>query len=189
MRRVVILMAAMTLMVGLVAPAASAQPGGSAIVEAERGTFEYDFVDSDLCAFDVQVVGSGRYNFRIREGRGVHEQAFFVHNTFSFNETLSANGAYVTVTAHNTFNEVRAVPLGGGVFQFSDIEAGRLAIHDADGRLLGQEAGVIRGTYTFDTLNDNQPGGVFLSDVEQTLHGRFDDLDAVICAALTPSEP
>lgn len=164
--------------------AALAMPAGAAIVEADKGTFEYDFVDSTLCDFDVRVVGAGSYNYRIREGRNRQQQAFFLHNTFSFTETLSANGRHVTVTARHTINEVRAVPLGGGVFQFSDIFAGRLAVRDASGRLLGQEAGVIRGTYLFDTLNDDEPGGEFLSEVEETLHGRFDDLDGVICAAL-----
>jgi hypothetical protein len=185
MRRVVVVAAAAVMMLGLAAPAL-AQPRGSAIVEAEKGSFEYDFVESELCAFDVEVVGSGDYNFRLREGRGRQEQAFFVHNTFSFSETLSARGQYVTVTARQTFNEVRAVPLGDGIFQFSDITAGRLAVRDGSGRLLGQEAGVVRTTYTFDTLNDGEPGGEVIGEVEETLRGRFDDLDSVICAALEP---
>lgn len=185
MRRVVVLAAAVAMMLGSVAPA-SAQPRGSAIVDRDKGSFDYDFVESDLCDFDVYIVGTENYNFRIREGRGKQEQAFFVHNTLSFADTLSANDRHVTVTARQTFNEVRAVPLGGGLFQFSDIRAGRLAVRDADGRLLGQEAGVIRSTYTFDTLNDNEPGGVVIGEIEESRHGRFDDLDAIVCAALEP---
>jgi hypothetical protein len=185
MRRVVVLAAVVPLALGLVAPA-SAQPRGSAIVESDRGPFEYEEINSDLCDFDVEVVGAGRFNFRIREGRGKREQAFFVHNTYSFAETLSANGRSVTVTARQTFNEVQAVPLGGGLFEFTDITAGRFAVRDADGRLLGQEAGVVRSTYTFDTLSDNEPGGEVIGEVTQTQRGRFDDLDSAICAALAP---
>jgi hypothetical protein len=162
-------------------------PASAAIIYTDKGTFEYDVIESNICDFDVHVVGSAKYNVRIREGRNNREQAFFLHNTFSFTETLSANDRYVTVTARNNFNEVRAVPLGEGLFQFFDIFAGRLAVRDANGRLLGQEAGVVRGTYTFDTLNDDQPGGDVLSEFHLTLHGRFDDLDDAICAALAPS--
>jgi hypothetical protein len=189
MRRLVLLVATMALTTGVLAPVASAQPRGSAIVEADKGTFGYDFTESELCDFDVQVVGSGQFSYRIREGRGPDQQAYFLHNTFSFTETLRAGDRYVTVSARTTLNEVRAVPLGDGLFQFLDIFAGRLAVRNADGRLLGHEAGAIRSTYTFDTLNDDQPGGVVVGEIEDTLHGRFDDLDAVICAALAPADP
>jgi hypothetical protein len=90
------------------------------------------------------------------------------------------------VIGRETLNEVRAVPLGEGLFQFSDVSVGRLAVLDADGRLLGQEAGVIRRTYTFDTLSDDEPDGEVVGEIEQTWHGNFDDLDAIICPALQP---
>ncbi len=155
-------------------------------MESGQGTEPYAFVEEELCDFPVLIEGAFTYNYRVREGRGVHEQAFFVQNSYSFTETLSANDQYVTVTANKTFNEVRAVPLGNGVFQFTAIDVGIVTFRDADGRVLAREAGAIRGTYIFDTLNDNEPGGVFLNDLGTAYHGRFDDLDAV-CAALAPS--
>lgn len=179
-----------TLVLTLALVSALAVPANATIVESGKGSFEYDFTEEDLCAFDVDVVGSGQFNYRIRQGKNQHDQAFFLHNTFSLHETLTANGRYVTVSERRTFNETRAVPLGDGLFQFFDIFAGRFTVRGEDGKLLGHHAGVIRGTYTFDTLSDDEPGGEFLSEVEETFHGRFDDdVDAIICAALSPTGP
>jgi hypothetical protein len=183
MRRLLVMLTVSMCMMGLTGPASAA------IRESYRGSFDYDFTEEDLCDFDVEVAGVRRYNFQVREGKNSREQAFFVRNTFQINETLSANDRSVTFSERRTFNEVQAMPLGDGVFQFSDVFAGRIAVRDARGRVLAHEAGVIRTTYTFDTLSDDEPGGNVIGEVEETVRGRFgDDIDAAICAALAPSE-
>jgi hypothetical protein len=166
--------------------AVAAGPASATIVEADRGTFSYEEIDEELCGFEIEIVGSVTFNYRIRQGKQRHDQAYFFHGVRSFEEQLSVGDRYVTVSFRGTFNETRAVPLGDGLFQFSDVEAVSLTIRDADGRVLAREAGVIRSTYTFDTLNDDAPGGEVIGGIDSTFHGRFDDADAAICAALVP---
>jgi hypothetical protein len=182
MRRVSVALATLGLL------AVTAGPVSATIVESGKGSFDYGFTETELCAFDVEVTGSGTFNFRIRQGKNTRDQAFFLQNVETFDEQLTAGDAYVTVSARGTFNETRAIPLGDGVFRFHDLWAGTFTLRDADGGLLVREAGVIRRTYTFDTLNDDEPGGEVIGEVEETLHGRFsEDADAIIRAALEPS--
>jgi hypothetical protein len=164
--------------------AVAAGPASATIVEADRGTFSYEEIDEELCGFEIEIVGSGSFQYRIREGKQRHDQAYFLQARQTFEERITAGDRYVTVSFRGTFNETRAVPLGDGVFQFSDVEAVSLTVRGADGRVLGREAGAIRSTYTFDTLNDDAPGGEVIGDVDRTFHGRFDDLDDIICDAL-----
>jgi hypothetical protein len=164
----------------------AAGPASATIVESDRGTYTYEFTD-DFCGFDVDVVGSGSYDLRIREGKNRQQQAYFLHVVDTWEERLTAGDRYVTVTFRVTVNETRAVPLGDGLFRFSDVVAVSAAVRDADGRVLAREAGAVRSTYDFDTLSDDAPGGEIIGDVERTFHGRFDDIGAAICDALAPA--
>lgn len=166
--------------------AVAAGPASATIVESDRGTYTYDFTD-DFCGFDVDVVGSGSFHLRIREGKNRQQQAYFLHVVDTWDERLTAGDSYVTLTARLTFNETRAVPLGDGLFRFSDVQALSVTVRGADGRVLAREAGVTRSTYDFDTLNDDAPGGEIIGDVDRSFHGRFDDIDAAICDALAPA--
>jgi hypothetical protein len=164
-------------------------PATATIIERDRDSYTYQFTDDELCGFDVEVSGEGTFHYHLRQGKNQRDQTFFVHVTDHGTETLTAGEMSVTLSFRLSFRDVRAVPLGDGLFRFSDVEAGTVVLRDADGKPIAREAGAVRATYVFDTLNDDQPGGDLIGEVDRTFHGRFVDLDAAICAALTPSEP
>jgi hypothetical protein len=167
--------------------AVAAGPASATIIESDRGTYTYDFTDDELCGFPVDGVGSGSYHLRIREGKNRQQQAYFLHVVDTWEERLTAGDRYVTLSFRVTFKETQAVPLGDGLFRFSDVAAVSGTLRAADGRVLAREAGAVRTTYDFDTLNDDAPGGEIIGGVDETFHGRFDDFGTAICDALDPA--
>jgi hypothetical protein len=124
-----------------------------------------DSFSYDDCGFvvDVEVVFSGR--FSIREGKNQRETAFFVHDNYRYHEVHTSAQGTITISGNGNFNETRAIPLGGNLFEFHAINAGQpFTIRDADGNILIRDRGVVRFTAVFDTEGDDVPGGIFISE-------------------------
>jgi hypothetical protein len=62
------------------------------------------------------------------------------------------------------------------------IQAGQpFVVYNSDGQVVLRDRGVIRFTYLFDTLGDNEPGGVFVQDVDVRVNGPHPGFDADFC--------
>jgi hypothetical protein len=162
-----------------------AVPAGATVVEQGRYTDEpYEFSYDD-CGFDVAVEGSSSGQFRIRQGKGKTDSAFFLHDNFSFTETHTnpATGEFFTITANAVYNEVKARRVEGNVFEFESVEAGQFRFYDSAGRLVARERGNIHHRILFDTGGDDIPGGVEVADLGESVHGpHVEDF----CGLITP---
>ena len=170
---------------------------GLAVVPAANATMfeQFRFVDDPysfdetICGIDVHGVGTATGAGRTRTGKGKFDSAFFLHVNFAYSETWTAdNGQFVTVTGKSNNNEVKAVPLGDNVFRFTDTQAGQpFRLYDPEGNLLMRDRGLIRVTFDFDTLGDDEVGGELVQDVDLSIRGPhpgFDD--ATLCPVLVP---
>jgi hypothetical protein len=161
-------------------------PGASATV-VERGTYSDEYAFSyDDCGFPVDVAGSDAGHFRIRAGKGKLATAFFVNDNYSYRETHTNadTGKSVTIVGNAVFNEVKAKPLGGNLFEFTAVEAGRpFTLYDSAGNVVARDRGVIRHHAIFDTGGDNVPGAELIEELEPEVHGPhpgFDDFCGLI---------
>jgi hypothetical protein len=147
---------------GLVILVTLAAPAPAKIIERER--YEGTFTDShDDCGFPVHVEGSFSGLFLLREANRHLAGAFLFVDNFSWEEVHTGNGRSITLRGHGVVNEHGAVEFDGSIFEFHTIVAGQpLAIYDANGKLVLRDRGVIRITYLFDTLGDDEPGGNFV---------------------------
>lgn len=165
-----------------------AAPAGARVIERGFYTDEPYSFSYDDCGFPVDVEGSASGHFRIRAGKGKTATAFFVSDNFSYSETHTnaATGAFVTITGNAVFNEIRAIRLGGSVFEFEAVEAGQpFRLYDSDGNLVAVDRGSIHHHAIFDTEGDDEVGGVFIEELEPEVHGPhpgFDDF----CGLITP---
>jgi hypothetical protein len=93
-------------------------------------------------------------------------QFFRFTNKVSFTDTITnpETGDYVTVSGDVLSKEIQPRALGDGVFAYVSHDVGRLVYRDASGQVLARESGVIVTEYTFDTLNDAEPGGEPLTE-------------------------
>jgi hypothetical protein len=167
-----------------VAPAAQ----GAIFDRVQFADIPYAF-DDEICGIAVQIEGTVSGHSMVRIGKGALDSAFFEHTNAAYRETwTAANGSSVTVTGNANFNEVKAVPLGGSVFRFSQVEAGQpFRLYDSQGNLLLRDRGAIRFTVVFDTLGDATPGGIVIEELEPSVRGPhpgFDD--ATLCPVLVP---
>ena len=154
-------------MIGVMVPAQA-----SATI-AERGSFHDEFSDTYTdCGFSVHVEGTADGQYRIRAGSADAASAFFLLSRVSWREVHTANGTSITLSGHSLYNEPQAVRVDGSTFEFVSIEAGQpFSIRDAAGELILRDRGVIRHTYLFDTEGDDEPGGVFIEDVDVQVGG------------------
>ena len=162
---------------------------------AEGAIYErFRFVDEPytdklrVCGLDVQVQGTASGHGRVRIGTGARETAFFGQSVVEFSETWTVDGNTVTVTGKSVFNETKATPLGGTLFDFRAIEAGQpFRLYDADGNLVLRDRGAIEFRIVFDTLGDDAPGGVLVDESEPVLRGPHPGFeDETLCPVLLP---
>jgi hypothetical protein len=168
--------------------AIGATPAQATVVE--RGSYSNEpYSDSySDCGFDVAVEGTQTGHYRIRAGKGKKDSAFFVSDNYSYVETHTnvETGEFVTITGNGVFNEVKATRVSGNVFEFVAVEAGQpFRLYDSNGRLVARDRGSIRYRTLFDTLGDDQPGGVFIEDLGADAHGPHPGLDD-FCGLITP---
>ena len=151
----------------------SASPAVAKVIDRGPYSGEYAFSYDD-CGFwvDVEGVFAGTAHFRV--GTGPDENAFFLHDNFSFSEVATRRGTTdsFTIWGNGLFQETRATRVDGSVFTFSAVEAGQpFVLVDDEGNVLLRDRGVIRRTILFDTLGDNVPGGEFIADVDLGVGG------------------
>lgn len=149
----------------------SAPSAGATVVDRER----YEFTDSftfDDCGFEVSVESAGHGVASIRVGTGELDSAFFAHNKYWYTDTYSANGKFFTITGNGLFQEIRAIPRGGSLFEFTSVEAGQpFTVTDMNGEVLFRDRGAIIQTILFDTEGDDVPGGIFIEEVDLRVAG------------------
>jgi hypothetical protein len=151
----------------------------------ERFSFTEPFTNQPavICGIAVLQTGSFGATGHVRAGTGKRAGAFFVHSRPSFQATTTnpLTGRSFTVTAGGIFQETKATPLGGSLFEFTSIEAGRtFTLTDAAGNVVLRDRGVIRTRVLFDTGGDDEPGGTVIRVISERASGphpgfRFDD--------------
>ena len=175
---------------GLAAVAAlavGAPPAGATVVERVAYSDEYSFSYDD-CGFDVNVEGTATGRFHARVGKGALDRAFFGHDNYSYTETHTnaETGASITMTGNAVFNEIRAIPLGGTLFEFEAVEGGQpVRVYDSDGNLVARDRGAIHHHAIFDVGDDHVLGGELVEELPAEVHGPhplFDDF----CGIITP---
>ena len=157
-----------TAVAGLVAvPAAQAT-----IFERFRFDDAYSFQE-EICGIELQIEGTVSGQVRIRTGKGKLATAFFGLFNTNYSETwTAANGRFVTVTGRSTFNEVKAVPLGGNLFRFTAVKAGQpFRLYDSEGVLVLATVAsfAVRG---LDAEGDDTPDAVLIEEFEPTFAAR-----------------
>jgi hypothetical protein len=81
----------------------------------------------------------------------------------SSTSTNPATGEFVVVRGNGIVKEVQARQVEGSVVTFLVHEAGQpFVVEDSSGRVVLRDRGMITLSWVFDTLADNEPGGVFL---------------------------
>jgi hypothetical protein len=114
-------------------------------------------------------------------------QAFFGHTNYAFTaEHVNLDtGVGFTVKINGVFKERTAelvpeadwpapaldengeeIPIVGPVYRFTAVEVAHVMVRDDDGRLVYNERGRILWEAVFDTLGDEEPGGVLLFEEE-----------------------
>lgn len=161
-------------------------PAASATV-VDRGNYSdtYSF-EYDDCGYLVEVEGTSSGHFRVRAGKGKTATAFFVNDNYSYTETHTnpATGEFVTIKGNAVFNEVKAKPLGGNLFEFTAVEAGRpFTLYDSAGKLVARDRGSIIHRAIFDTGGDDVVGAELVEELEPEVHGPhpgFDDFCGLV---------
>ncbi|HEU0334972.1 MAG TPA: hypothetical protein VFR43_00365 [Gaiellaceae bacterium] len=162
-------------------------PAVATVVDSGHYTDAYSFSYDD-CGFAVDVSGTASGHFRIREGKGKLATAFFVNDNFSYTETHTnpATGAFFTVTGNGVFNEVKATPVVGTIFEFEAVEAGQpFVLYDSDGNLVLRDRGSLHHHSLFDTEGDEVPGGVEIEYLGADVHGPHFAFENDICPIIT----
>jgi hypothetical protein len=147
-------------------------PAGAAVSEREHYSGSETFTD-DPCSYPLDVTYSYQGSLVMRETDG--GQAFRVRDTYSFRAVFTnpANGKWFVVRGHGTVNEVKATHVEGDIYEFVVHESGQpFVLEDADGDVIARDRGLISSTFLFDTLGDGVPGGEFVGDSEDVLHGQ-----------------
>jgi hypothetical protein len=166
----------------------AASPAGSTVVERGHYSEPYSFSYAD-CGFDVDVEGTAAGHFRIRAGKGTRSTAFYVNDNYSYTEihTNAETGAFFTLTGNAVFNEIKAIPRGGNLFEFEAVEAGQpFRLYDSAGNLVVRDRGSIHFHALFDTLGDDDPGGEFVADLGADVHGPHPGFETDFCEIITP---
>jgi hypothetical protein len=166
----------------------AASPAGATVVERGHYSEDYSFSYDD-CGFDVDAEGTATGHFRIRAGKGAKSTAFFVNDNYSYVETHTNpdTGAFFTLRGNAVFNEIKAIPRGGNLFEFEAVEAGQpFKLYDSAGNLVLRDRGSIHFHALFDTLGDDEPGAEFVADLGADVHGPHPGFESDFCEVITP---
>jgi hypothetical protein len=137
----------------------------------------------DDCGPTIEVTSEYGGVFRIRTGKGADASAFFMMDNYWYREIhRGSNGKTAVIAGNGVYNETRATNVGGSVFEFRTILAGRpFTMTDGDGNVLYRDRGSITQTFLFDTLGDGTPGGAFVDLIDVQTHGQFPGFGADLC--------
>ena len=170
------------LVAAAVLAAVVAAPAEATIRERISTESEWSFVED--CGFPVRVTGSGTEEVIIREGTNKDQGAFPVLARFTYRETWTnpATGQWFVIRGQVVFNEVEATHVEGSIFKFRFVEAGQpVVVEDSNGKVVARSNGSLHGTYLFDTLGDDQPGGEWVADLDFRVAGPHPGLDTDPC--------
>ena len=176
----------MKLVAGLVTAAllAASVAAAAQATLRERMRSEPEWSFTEECGFPVQVTGSGTELFLIREGKNKDRGAFPVAARFAYSETWTnpATGQWFVIRGHVHFNEVEATRVEGSIFLFRFVEAGQpFVVEDSDGNVVERNNGSVHGSFLFDTLGDDQPGGEWIADLDFRTAGQHPGIDKHPC--------
>ena len=148
-----------------------AAPAGATVIHQGTDSGTDHFTD-DSCGFtlDVDVTFDTKTLLRVDKSG----QAFLEHTIFRVTETVTNpdTGGFFFITHRGLYNEIKATQVEGTVYEFVAVEAGQpFVIKDAAGNVVSRDRGVIRHTFLFDTLGDGQPGGDFIVELSDDVHG------------------
>ena len=163
-------------------------PAGATVIESGHYANSYSDSYSD-CGFPVVVQGTDSGVFRVRAGKGKDASAFFLHDNYSYSETHTNTdtGEFLTITGNAVYNEVKGTRVSGNVFEFRTRESGQpFRVYDSAGRLVLRDRGTIAGRFLFDTLGDDEPGGIFVEDLGASVHGPHPGFETDFCEIITP---
>ena len=124
----------------------------------------------------------------IRTGKGKDASAFFAREQSTGHEVWTdavTGDVLLVIDWRDQIHDVKATRLNGSVFQFTTTQVGQpFTVRDGDGNLLVHDRGLIAFTYTFDTLGDDVPGGVFVDEVDVRIAGPHPGFDLDLCTLL-----
>ncbi len=148
-----------------------AGPAGATVIHEGTDSGTDHFTD-DGCGFTLVV----DVTFQTRTLLRVDQmgQAFLEHTIFRATETVTnpATGGYFYIVHRGLYHEIKATQVDGTVYEFVAVEAGQpFVIEDAAGTVVSRDRGVIRHRFLFDTLGDSQPGGDFIVELSDDVHG------------------
>lgn len=177
----------LSIAIGIALLTFGAVPAGATIFEKGRFADEYSFTYDD-CGFLVNVEGTSTGQYRLRQGKGKSASAFFLRSTFSYREvhTNALTGEWFVLRGHGVFNEVKATRVEGTIFRFTQIEAGQpFVVENSAGEVVLRDRGVIRYTILFDTLGDDEPGGVEVEFLGADVRGPHPGFETDFCEIVT----
>jgi len=164
---------------------AATSPAQATIYDRFDFSFDESFEDQ-LCGIDVHVDSSGRGAIVFRAGKHELDTAFLGHENLDVSDTVTnlANGESFTIERTFRDGDVSGVHVEGNIFEFTAVHAGTERVIDGDGTVVLRDSGAIRTTYTFDTLGDSQPGGIFLEGTDRISgpHPLFEQSEDAFCA-------
>jgi hypothetical protein len=148
-----------------------AAPAGATVIHqgVDSGT---DTFTDDSCGVPYDVVATFETRTQLRVDQT--GQAFLEHTIFRITETVTnpATGGFFYITHRGLYHEIKATQVEGTVYEFIAVEAGQpFVIRDAAGNVVSRDRGVIRHDFLFDTLGDSQPGGNFIVELSDDVHG------------------
>lgn len=168
---------------GMAVMVSAAVPAQATVRERYRAEDQpYEFAYD--CGFPVQVSGSFDEAYIIREGKNRDSMAFPVLHRLQYSETHTNadTGEWFTAEGHVIFNEVEATRVDGSVFEFRFVAAGQpFVIRDAAGEVVSRNRGSLHGSFLFDTMGDDEPGGDWIADVDFRIAGPHPDLGPDLC--------
>ena len=151
--------------------ALSVSPAAGTVVESGfySGTDSFSFDD---CGFTLNVESEFSGHFVLRADKD--GQAFYGKDNFQFRDVLTNadTGQWFVIRGNGLFNEIKATPIEGNIYEFVAIEAGQpFVLEDSAGNVVVRDRGVIRHTALFDTFGDGEPGAEFIEETHTSVNG------------------
>jgi hypothetical protein len=163
--------AGLTALAAIAVLAFGASLAAGAVIESGfySGTDSSSFDD---CGFTLNIESEFSGHFVLRADND--GQAFYIKDNFSYRDVLTnaATGQWFVIRGNALFSEIKATQVRENIYEFVAIEAGQpFVIEDSAGNVIVRDRGVIRTTSLFDTLGDGLPGGEFIEETHQSVHG------------------
>lgn len=165
---------------------AAAAPASAKFIDSGSFDVEESYT-SDECGFPLAFEQRFAGNYTISSGTPQTGGEFFRFSqsaTFTGTVTNPETGDFFTESWKTRFRELPAklVKESDDVVTYKTRESGQWDVfRDSDGKIVYLNAGTVVTEYTFDTLGDSAPGGEFLSEGPDVVHGRFDSFGRDFC--------